>query len=815
MFKLFLTMVLASCFIAAHAQHVLRGSVKDAKKSPLAGATISVKEANRYAITDAYGTFELSKMKPGNYQAEVRFLGYKPVEITLDIPNQLQIEILLEEDVIVTDQVIVSATRVNEKSPTTYTTVSKSALQKQNFGQDLPITLNWTPSLVTTSDAGAGVGYTGLRIRGSDATRINVTINGIPLNDSESQGVFWVNVPDLASSTQSVQVQRGVGTSSNGAGAFGASVNMQTNTRNDQAYADVISSAGSFNTWRNTVSFGSGLLNDKFVFDGRLSQITSDGYVDRGSSNLKSYYLSGGYYGKKTMVKAIVFGGKEITYQSWYGVPQSRLENDTDAMLETAAIEGWNQEQTENLLNSGRTFNIYTYEDQVDNYAQDHYQLHTSHRFTESLTGNVALHYTYGRGYFEEFRYDDDFSRYGLSDVIIGNETISSTDLVRRRWLDNDFYGFTYSLNYETEKFTSLIGGAWNTYAGDHFGEIIWAQISAVQKDYQYYFNDGVKNDFTIYWKNNYQLTKKLNGFVDLQYRRVDYKASGIENRQSSFNIDTQFNFFNPKFGANYELSPQQNIYASYSVGNREPVRDDFVDAIPGTAPLHETLHNIEAGWRLRNSKLIFNINYYLMQYKNQLVPTGKLNDVGAIVRTNVDNSYRTGIELDGLIKFNSKLSLNANLTLSRNKIDTFNEIRYDYGANFDEYNEVTTVYKNTDISFSPNVIAGSSFNYLPIKGLEVALLSKYVGKQYLDNTSNEDRIIDPYFINDLRLSYSWTPSFMREVSVSLLMNNLFNVMYSSNGYTYGYLAGAAEYQQNFYYPQAGRNFLLMLALRF
>jgi iron complex outermembrane receptor protein len=515
------------------------------------------------------------------------------------------------------------------------------------------------------------------------------------------------------------------------------------------------------------------------------------------------------------MVKAIVFGGKEITYQSWYGVPQSRLENDTDAMLETAATEGWNQEQTENLLNSGRTFNIYTYEDQVDNYAQDHYQLHASHRFSQSLTGNVALHYTYGRGYFEEFRYDDEFSRYGLSDVIIGNETISSTDLVRRRWLDNDFYGFTYSLNYETEKLTSLIGGAWNKYAGDHFGEITWAQISAVPKDYQYYFNDGVKNDFTIYWKNNYQLTKKLNGFVDLQYRRVDYQASGIENRQSSFNIDTQFNFFNPKFGAIYELSPQQNIYASYSVGNREPVRDDFVDAIPGTTPLHETLHNIEAGWRVRNSNLIFNANYYLMQYKNQLVPTGKLNDVGAIVRTNVDNSYRTGIELDGLIKFNSKLSLNANLTLSRNKIDTFNEIRYDYGTNFDEYNEVVTVYKNTDISFSPDVIAGSSFIYQPIKGLEVTLLSKYVGKQYLDNTSNEDRIIDPYFINDLRLSYSWRPSFMREVSVSVLMNNLFDVMYSSNGYTYGYLAGAAEYQQNFYYPQAGRNFLLMLALRF
>jgi iron complex outermembrane receptor protein len=326
----------------------------------------------------------------------------------------------LEEDILMTDQVIVSATRVSEKSPTTFTTINKALLQKQNFGQDLPLTLNWTPSLVTTSDAGAGVGYTGLRIRGSDATRINVTINGIPVNDSESQGVFWVNTPDLASSTQSVQVQRGVGTSTNGAGAFGASVNLQTNTRNDKAYADVVNSFGSFGTLRNTIAFGTGLINDKFVFDGRVSQIRSDGYIDRASADLKSYYLSGGYYGKKTMIKAIVFGGKEITYQSWYGAPESRLNNDEEAMLETASIEGWNQEQTDNLLSSGRTFNIYTYDNQVDDYAQDHYQLHTSHRFSESLTLNAALHYTYGRGYYEEYRYADDFENYGLSNVVVG-----------------------------------------------------------------------------------------------------------------------------------------------------------------------------------------------------------------------------------------------------------------------------------------------------------------------------------------------------------------------------------------------------------
>jgi len=795
---------------------VIRGYVKDSQtKEPLAGATIVLKGSGRYSITDESGYFLINQLAKGSHEAEVRFVGYKSYEVSLATDEKDWIIILLEEDVQVTDQVIVSATRVDGKSPTTFTTLNKVALQKQNFGQDLPIALNWIPSLVTTSDAGAGVGYTGLRIRGSDATRINVTINGIPVNDSESQGVFWVNTPDLASSTQSVQVQRGVGTSTNGAGAFGASVNLQTNTRNDVAYADLINSFGSFNTRRHTISFGTGLINDKFVFDGRISQINSDGYIDRASSDLKSYYLSGGYYGKKTMIKAIVFGGKEITYQSWYGVPESRLNNDTTAMLETAASEGWNQEQTNNLLSSGRTFNIYTYENQVDNYAQDHYQLHFSHRITESLTANAALHYTYGRGFYEEFRYDDDFENYGLSDVVIGGETISSTDLVRRRWLDNDFYGVTYSINYEKGKLNSILGGALNEYDGDHFGQIIWAQVSSVPKDYQYYFNNGRKNDFTIYWKNNYQLTKKITGFVDLQYRRVSYLASGKENKQFDFSVNEQFNFFNPKFGLTFEASDKQQWYASYAIGNREPVRDDFIDAPAGTKPKPETLRNVEAGWRYRKNNLILNVNYYLMNYKNQLVPTGELNDVGAIVRTNVDDSYRTGVEVEGSIRFSSRILWNANFTLSQNKIKNFNEVTYDYGTNFDEFSEVVTTYSNSDISFSPNVIVGSGLLYVPIKNMEVGLLTKYVGKQFLDNTSNASRSIDSYFTNDIRLTYSVKPSFMRELSVSLLANNIFNTQYSSNGYTYGYLSGATEYRQNFYYPQAGRNYIVMVALRF
>lgn len=798
-----------------HAQ-VIQGYIKDGRTSePLIGATVSLRDSGRISITNDQGYFQFLKLSPGNYVAEIRFVGYKATEVMLSTDESEWKIILLEEDVRMTDQVIVTATRVNEKSPTTFTTLNRATLQKQNFGQDLPFTLNWTPSLVTTSDAGAGVGYTGLRIRGSDATRINVTINGIPLNDSESQGVFWVNTPDLASSTQSVQIQRGVGTSTNGAGAFGASVNLQTNTRNDEPYADLINSFGSFNTRRHTVSLGSGLIHNKFVFDARISQIASDGYIDRATSDLKSYYVSGGYYGDKTMIKAIAFGGKEITYQSWYGVPESRLNNDAAAMLETAATEGWNQEQTENLLASGRTFNIYTYEDQVDNYAQDHYQLHASHRINEFLTANAALHYTYGRGFYEEYRYDDEFANYGLPDVIIGGETFSSSDLVRRRWLDNDFYGVTYALNYETEKLNSVLGGAWNRYNGDHFGEVIWAQVSEVPKDYQYYFNKGSKKDFTVYWKNIFPLTGKLQGFVDLQYRGISYQASGKENRQFDFDIDQQFNFFNPKLGVTYSATPHHQWYASYAIANREPVRDDFIDALSGVTPRHETLRNIEAGWRWKSNQVNLNLNYYLMNYKNQLVPTGKLNDVGALIRTNVEDSYRTGIEVDASVRLNPKLFWNANLTLSRNKIRNFSEVLYDYGVNFDEYNEVINTYTDTDISFSPNLIAGSNLSYQPIRNLEVTWLTKYVGKQYLDNTSNQDRSIDSYFINDLRFAYTMKPDFMREISISFLVNNVFDVEYVSNGYTYGYLGGPTEYRQNYFYPQAGRNYLVMIALRF
>lgn len=797
-------------------QYSLHGRIQNANDGDaLAGATLEVKELNRFTVSDDQGNYSFDRLPAGTYSVELRFLGFKQKQETVKISQDTEQNFELEESTQMTDEVVVYATRAGEGSPTTYSSINKQALQKQNFGQDLPFLINWTPSVVTTSDAGNGVGYTGIRIRGSDATRVNVTINGIPYNDSESLGTFWVDVPDIASSSQSIQIQRGVGTSTNGAGAFGASINLQTNTRNDKPYAEMITSGGSFGTFRNTLGFGTGMIDDHWVVDGRVSRIVSDGFIDRANSSLQSYYFSGGFYSNGTMLKAVAFGGKERTYQSWWGVPQSRLQNDTEAMLVTAANEGWNEEQTENLLNSNsRTFNTYTYKDQVDDYQQNHYQLHFSQRIGSTLTANLSAHYTKGKGYYEEYKYDDDFASYGLSPVTIGDSVIQSSDFIRRRWLDNNFYGLTYSFNYNAGPWDVVLGGAWNRYDGDHYGEIIWSEVSTVPTGYRYYFNNGDKKDFNTYIKASYQFGAKLNGYVDMQVRNVKYVVKGVESKQNVINVDEDFLFFNPKAGLTYLATAHQQFYLSYSVANREPVRDDFVDAIAGKNPKHETLYNLEAGFRRSGDIVSLNVNYYWMDYRNQLVLTGQVNDVGASIRTNVDKSYRMGLEVDAMFKISQKLALNANVTLSRNKIKSFNEVMYDYGVNFDEYNEVVRSYSDTDISFSPNVIAGSSLIYKAFKNAEIALLTKYVGSQFLDNTSSKARSISGYCINDARFNYTIRPSFMKEITLSLLVNNIFDKKYESNGYTWGYIGGGSEYRENYFFPQAGTNFLAMLTMK-
>jgi iron complex outermembrane receptor protein len=600
---------------------------------------------------------------------------------------------------------------------------------------------------------------------------------------------------------------------------------MQTTARNAEPYALVTNSVGllgntfnslAYNSRKHSIGFGTGLLKDHWVIDGRFSKISSEGFIDRSDAELGSYYLSAGFFNNNTMVKAIAFGGKERTHQAWYGVPESRLNNDEEAMLVTAMNEGWNEEQTENLLKSNsRTFNPYTYKNQVDDYRQDHYQLHLSHEFPSSITATVALHYTPGKGFYEEFKPKDEFSDYGLEPVIIGDSVIEEADIIRRRWLDNDFGGMTFSINYIQPNWGLTVGGGANRYNGKHFGEIIWAEVSEVPTEHEYYYSTSEKNDLNIYTKFNYQLTEKLNTYLDLQGRFITYQTSGIDNGENILDIDENFEFFNPKVGVVYQFDDAQQVYSSFSVANREPVRSDFVNAPDNRDPKAETLYNLEAGYRLQAGKLMLNANYYFMDYKDQLIHTGRLNDVGSPIRTNVDKSFRMGIELEAAIQLNDELTLLANATLSRNKINDFTEVLYDYGTNWDEYIVVEREYKNTDIAFSPDAIAGLGLTYKPIKNLEVTWLSKYVSRQYLDNTENTARSLDPYFVNDLRFAYVIKPRFAEEISFSLMANNMLNELYESNGYTWGYLGGGDEFRENYYFPQAGRSFMAMLSLRF
>jgi iron complex outermembrane receptor protein len=811
-----LTLVISTLLsISVFAQKTLTGQITDQEDGkPLPGATIRAGDI-RGTITDASGKFVLRNISDNIKVLEISYIGYQTVKLgTDDFKTEKPLEISLQKSNFQADEVIVNATRVTDKTGMAYTNVSAETLKKQNLGQDLPVLLNFTPSLVSTSDAGGGVGYTGIRIRGTDATRINVTVNGIPYNDAESQGVFWVNMPDLASSVNSIQIQRGVGTSTNGAGAFGATVNINTNAFRKEAYAELNNAYGSFNTFKNTVKIGSGLVKDKFTFDARLSRVSSDGYVDRASAKLHSYYLSGAYFGGKSFVRVNVFSGKETTYQSWNGVPEAKLRGDREGILSYIGRNGLDEKDAKNLVDAdNRTYNSYTYKNEVDNYRQDHFQVVTSHTLNKNLTLNVNGFLVRGLGFYEQYRKNDSFSKYNLPDIMAGSDTLKTTDLVRRRWLDNYFYGSTFSLDYNNfKKLTANVGGGYNEYNGKHYGEIIWARNAGnTENGHQYYYNKGIKKDFNIYGKLYYQFTEKLNAFGDIQFRRVSHGIAGNDNDLISFDFDQSYSFVNPKAGITYQIAPQSSVYASYSVANKEPNRDDFTASTTRLFPKNERLNNVEAGFRMQKGIWGIAANYYLMHYKDQLVLTGQINDVGNPIRVNVPKSYRTGIELEGAIAFNARLKWNANATFSQNKIADFTAfiVNYDTG----DYDMIN--HGRSDISFSPNVIAGSQFTYMPQKNLEFALLTKYVGKQYLDNTANESRRLDAYLTNDIRLTWTIKPGWAKEITVNFLLNNVLNERYESNGYTYGYISEEVRTQENFYFPQAGRNFLVGLNLHF
>ena len=610
--SLFFSFVVLIPFLS-FSQYQLSGYVTQSEGgSPLSGATVRVENTYIATFTDQDGNFRLRNLPSDTYKISLSYIGYKKESKTIFLSDDLKLNFSMEPSSVMSEEVLVSATRVKENSAYTATNLSEKEIEENNLGQDIPYLLQKTPSIITTSDAGAGVGYTGMRIRGIDQNRINVTINGIPVNDAESHGAFWINMPDLASSLENVQVQRGVGTSTNGAGAFGASINMQTSGYQAKPFAEVNNSFGSFNTRKHTAMFGSGLLNDKFAFEGRLSRISSDGYVDRASSDLKSYFLSGGYYGRKSIIKAVVFGGDQKTYQSWYGTPESRVKGDTAAMRKFAENNWFSREQTENLFNSGRNYNYYTYYNQTDNYKQQHYQLHFSHHFSQNLDANFSLHYTAGAGYYEDFLPNQKFNKYLLNDVYIGGDTISKTDLVRQKWLDNDFYGFTYSVMYKPVSNLKLtFGGGYNRYEGDHFGHVIWAEHTSNSfPDKNFYFNLGEKQDFNTFLKAEYEISRSLHLFADAQFRNINYEVNGTDDDQTLLNINENYQFLNPKIGANYALNSSNSIYGFLGIAHREPNRTDIIDKPDDVEMKPEQLKNLELGYQLKKKKFYASLNF-------------------------------------------------------------------------------------------------------------------------------------------------------------------------------------------------------------
>jgi iron complex outermembrane recepter protein len=766
---------------------VIRGKVTDISGSPLAGAGISLENTSVGVHADSEGKFSFSVLKNVVYIFHFSFIGYESQSREIRIKGDTVLNITLLTKPLMTEEVLVSATRAGELTPMSYSTVTKEDISKNNIVQDIPYLLNYTPSLVVSSDAGTGVGYTNINIRGTDVKRINVTIDGIPVNDAESHGVWWVDLPDIASSADNIQIQRGVGTSTNGAGAFGATINFETTNLNREPYAEVNSSYGSFNTSKNTINFGTGLIDKKFAIDARLSKIWSDGYIDRAFSDLKSFYVSGTIYGETSILKLMIFSGVEHTYQAWDGVPRDSLA-------------------------THRTYNSHTYKNETDNYWQDNYQLHYSKEINSSLSANAALHYTHGQGYYENLVQNSKFSSFNLPDAVFNTDTITSSDFITQRWLRNDFYGFTYSLNYRKKSLSAIIGGGWNQYLGNHFGDIIWAKIITFNNEsFRWYQGTGNKKDLNTFLKINYSLTDKLSLYTDLQIRNIRYSIGGFDENLKNVTQNHKYDFFNPKMGLVFNLDEKQKVYSSFGVSQREPDRDDFTDADPGKTPVPEKLFDYEAGYEFHSSKLMLKGNLYYMYYHDQLILTGEINSVGATILTNVSKSYRQGIEFETGIQILKKLYWYENLAISRNIIPLFTDLT----DNWDTSGQDREILKNKTISFSPSIIVSSVLDYNPFKNFHVSLNSKFVGKQFIDNTQNTDRMLKAYLVQNISCLYTIKNKIFKELNCQFVVNNLSNKIYETNAWVYKYIEGGTLHTLDGYFPQAGINFMFRLGIKF
>ncbi len=792
--KIFFLIALLPVFFNAFSQKI-SGTIYDENGNKIPGSVVSIVDSYSGVLTDSDGNFQFHKLKAGVYQISVSSVGFETQTISVELQNMdLAVDFRLKSSDILADEVTISAMRASRHTPVAFTNVDSKEIAKSNIGRDVPYLLDFTPATVSNSDAGAGVGYTTLRVRGSDITRINVTMDGIPVNDAESHGVWWVDMPDYSSSADDIQIQRGVGTSTNGAAAFGANINFRTNVLKKNPYAQTDFSYGSFNTQKATVKAGTGLLNNHFTVDARLSQIASDGYIDRASSKLKSYFVSAAYADKKNIFRVNVFQGQERTYQAWGGVPKDSLS-------------------------TNRTYNPYTYNNEVDDYTQTNYQAFYTRELTKNLNFNVALHYTKGFGYYEQFKGNKDLSDFGIAEILLSDTVISSTDLIVRKYLDNDFYGGIYSLNFTRGNLNLTFGGAANRYNGRHFGQVIWTRYAGNSEiRHEWYRNTGLKDDINNYLKFSYAVSTKLNLWVDLQNRIVDYGISGVEDSREDIDLTHHYNFFNPKAGVNYDISDNQNVYFSFAVANREPSRSNFDDADDAHLPKPESMQDFEAGYKFNSSRALFSVGMYFMNYKDQLAMTGEINDVGDAVMVNVPKSYRAGIEITGGIALFDKLKWSVNAAFSENKILNFTE----YVDNWDYWNDPATqplqyetYLGTTDLSFSPNIVAGNKFDFNVYKGFSIVLTSKYVGKQYIDNTSSEERKLNPYLVNNLMFEYNFKLKSIKEISLRFEINNLLNKKYETNAWVYRYVSGEEPGVVDGYFPQAGIHFMGGISLKF
>jgi iron complex outermembrane recepter protein len=797
-----------------HAQFTLSGRVTASTDSqPLPGASIRIDGTHFQTLSHSNGDFSFQNLKAGNYVLITSYIGFAEDTNRIELKKNATTEIVLQPVSFMQEGVVVTSTRAGNRTPVASENLSRKDISSLNYGQDLPVLLSNSISSLSTSDAGNGMGYTALRIRGTDMTRINVTINGIPLNDPESHNVYWVDLPDFATSTDNIQIQRGVGTSTNGASAFGASINLQSSHLRTDPYAGISSSYGTFNTMKNSISFGTGLLHKHFSLDGRVSKLHSDGYIDRAFSNLLSGYLSGAWTTQRDLLRINIFSGKERTYQAWGGVPSELLDS----------------QRTYNPMGeyTDRKGNVLYYDNQTDNYVQTHYQALYSHNFGNEMYLNFAAHRTEGAGYYEEYCQDAYLPDYGINPIvtnspyyIAGTDTIATpdgmitnADLVRQKHLANTFNGITWSLNKTSARLRSSLGGSWNQYDGNHFGRVIWWQASAAGGiNPEWYRSKAVKKDMNVYGKTEFALTPELTAWTDVQLRHIRYSIEGTDNKMRDITQEHTFTFFNPKAGVSFRFSEKQSAYASFAVSGREPNRDNFVDADPAKpSPQRERLYDAEAGYSFTSDRIGVSANLYFMDYDQQLVLTGAINDVGSPVMVNVPESYRAGIELSAKTVLTTSLSWEPSVTLSRNRIKAFTE----YIDDWDTWGQTAVEHTNTDLAFSPAVIAGSTLSWTPLKAFDISLISRYAGKQYTDNTSSDDRVLNAYFVNNLMIRYILHPAFLKEVSFSVLVNNLFDTEYESNAWVYRYSEGGELKKMDGYFPQAGIHFMAGLNVQF